>query len=216
MIKNLLLYQFLDKSIQEIVPTFDNENSDTKYLSRDKDGDICWLSLDTSLNIIVDNKFKDTIIYYSNDNRIGVGRFPLFTYKIDIAVPKNTMMTAFHIGDGSFGFSMGNGTTQGFIPEIIGIGSDENDTGLYFVGIAGNDIGSNVPLIIVDGRSYHNNPLKNRPIFGITSSNYNEYKLLVKQNGDLELSGDIILENLSLKARIARLEEDVNYLKTKI
>jgi len=214
--KNLLLYQFLDKSIQEVIPTFCDENEDTKYLSRDKNGDICWISLDTSLNILINNKFKDTSIYYSNDNRIGIGRFPLFTYKIDLAVPKDTLMTAFHIGDGSFGFSMGNGTISGFIPEIVGIGNDENKPGIYFLGIASNDISSNIPLIIVDGRSTYNTALTNRPIFGITSENYNKYKLIVNQNGDLEIFGDIILENYSLKSLINILKKDIEYLKTKI
>lgn len=212
--KNLLLYQFSDNGIKEIFPSFDDKNSDVKYLSINNTGEVSWLSLDSSLNIVI-NKLNEHQIYISDDNRIGIGRSPLFTYKIDLAVPKDTLMTAFHIGDGSFGFSMGNGTTSGFIPEIIGIGADENDTGLYFVGIAGNNVSSNIPLVIIDGRSTFNTKLSNRPIFGVTSANYNEYLMILDNKGNLKVE-DIILENESLKIKINRLIEDINYLKTKI
>lgn len=159
---------------------------------------------------------RNSHIFYSDNHRVGLGRFPLFNYQLDIAIPKDTLMTAVHIGDGSYGFSMGNGTTSGFIPEIIGVGSDQNDAGLYFVGIAGNNQPSNIPLVIVDGRSTYNTSLSNRPIFGITSAKYTEYKLLVDQEGNLKIAGDLIIENKSLKSRINKLEEDTKYLKTKI
>ena len=212
--KNILLHQFIDDNIVEFIPDIE-ESKTTKYLSN-KEGKISWIELDSSLNIIINNKFKDTNIFYSDDGRIGINRFPLHNYKIDIAVPKDTLLTALHIGDGSYGFSMGNGTIDGFIPEIIGLGAGKFDAGLYFVGIAGSNEPSDIPLVIVDGRSMFNTSLTNRPIFGITSAKYTDYKLLLTQDGDLKISGDIILENKSLKSIINRLEQDIQELKTKI
>jgi len=205
-------------SLKEIVPEY--SYTDTyQYLTQDKKNNIFWSELDLSLNIIVNNKFKDTDIYYA-DGRIGINRYPLFNYKIDVAIPKDTIITALHIGDGSFGFSFGNGTSQGFIPEIIGIGSDENDTGLYFVGIAGNDKSSNIPLIVLDGRNTYNDKLTNRPILGITSANYNEYSVVVDTSHNLNVKGnisatDIMINNLSLLEIIRDLQKQINELKLK-
>ena len=223
--KNLLLNQ-INRSdnknlfLKETIPLFDDNRDTVKQLSRDIEGNIFWMTLDFSLNILANNRFKDTNIYYDN-GRIGIGRFPLFNYKVDITVPKNTVMTALHIGDGSFGFSMGNGTTAGFVPEIVGIGSDENDAGLYFVGIAGNDVPSNIPLIILDGRSTYNDKLKNRPILGVTSGNYDKYNLLLDAKGNLIISGnltikDAIIQNRSLINILDNLEKEIKDLKDKI
>ena len=223
--KNILLNQ-INRSddnnlfLKETIPLFNDTLDTVKQLSRDIEGNLFWMTLDFSLNILINNKLRDTNIYYDN-GRIGLNRSPLFNYKVDIAVPKNTLMTAFHIGDGSVGFSMGNGTTSGFIPEIIGIGSDENDTGLYFVGIAGNNKTSNVPLIIIDGRNTYNEVLTNRPILGVTSKIYTEYKLLLDAKGNLNLSGsvttkDVILQNESLINTINKLKKDIKFLESKI
>jgi len=195
---------------KEFIPPIYSDEVE-QYLTRKIDGSICWSSID----FIVNNRIKDTDIYYDG-GRIGVGRFPLFNYKIDVQIPKNTLITAFHIGDGSVGFSMGNGTTDGFIPEIIGIGGTENDAGLYLVGIANNDIKSNTPLIILDGRNTYGMALKNRPILGITSGNYNDYVLLVDSSQNLNIKGDLIIENLSLLEIIKDLQQQINYLKAKI
>jgi hypothetical protein len=168
---------------------------------------------------IVDNKFKDTEIFYK-DGRIGLGRSPLFNYKVDVAIPKNTLMTAFHVGDGSVGFSFGNGTSNGFIPEIIGIGCNENDAGLYFVAIAGNDESSKTPLIVLDSRNTHKNKLTNRPILGITSGNCNDYLITVDVSGNLNINGnieanDIILNGVSLLKDLQELHNKLNNLITK-
>lgn len=219
---NILLNQIIidnsSFSFLEVIPSYSYTDTD-QGLTRGKDGNIFWAELDTSLNLIINNKFKDTNIYYVN-GRVGLNRFPLFNYKVDIAVPKNAIMTALHIGDGSFGFSMGNGTSQGFIPEIIGIGSDENDAGLYFVGIAGNDKPSNVPLILIDGRNAYNDKLNNRPIFGITSANYNEYSVMVDSLNNLSVKGnisgtDVMLNDISLIKIIKDLQTQIDYLKLK-
>lgn len=220
---NILLNRIIaDGSLykyKEFVPPYE-DNYYSQVLTKQGD-DIFWTQIDLSLNVI-NNHFGNTDIYYDfTNNRAGIGRYPLFNYKIDLAVPKNKVITAFHIGDGSFGFSMGNGTAQGFIPEIIGIGSDENDTGLYLLGIAGNENASNIPLIILDGRSAFNTKLKNRPILGITSANYNDYIVKVDEKEDLIVKGkvnakDIIIENLSLLETISKLQKQINELKTKI
>jgi len=220
---NILLNQIIsDNSLnkfKEFIPSCDNNNN-LQILTKEKEN-IYWAQLDLSLNIIVNNKFKDTNIYYDlNNYRLGVGRFPLFNYKIDLAVPKNTLMTAFHIGDGSFGFSMGNGTTEGFIPEIIGIGSDENDAGLYFVGVAGTNQPSDIPLIILDGRSAYNTKLRNRPILGITSAKYHDYAVKVDADENLIVKGhvnteDILLNNISLLSIISNLQSQIDELKSR-
>jgi hypothetical protein len=219
---NILLNQIIvdnsSFSFHEIIPKYSYTNTN-QTLIRNKDGDILWSEIDLSLNLIVNNKFKETDIYYA-DGRIGISRYPLFNYRIDIATPKNRVITALHIGDGSFGFSMGNGTSQGFIPEIIGVGSDEDDAGLYFIGIAGNDLSSNIPLIVLDGRSTYNTKLTNRPIFGITSANYNEYSLCIDVSDNLNVKGnisaaDILLNNVSLIKIITELQKQINDLKLK-
>jgi len=220
---NILLQQILtDNSsftFKEIVPSYLNNTKD-QVLTRGTSGNIFWNSIDSSFNLLVNNKFSGTNIYYEEE-RIGLGRSPLFNYKVDIAIPRNSLLTAFHIGDGSFGFSMGNGTTNGFIPEIIGIGADENDTGLYFIGIAGNDISSNIPLIILDGRNSYNEKLNNRPIVGITSADYTEYSILIDASDNLNVKGNVvtsnvIINNISLITIIKELQEQIDYLKTKI
>ena len=219
---NILLNQIIvdnsSFSFKEVVPLYqytDNIQVLTRY-----DSSILWAPIDLSLNIILNNRLKNTDIYYA-DGRVGLGRFPLFNYKVDIAVPKNKIITALHIGDGSFGFSMGNGTSQGFVPEIVGIGSDENDAGLYFVGMAGNNVSSNVPIVILDSRSVYNDKLINRPIFGITSANYREYSILVDALDNLNVKGnisatDVMLNNISLTKIIKELQEQIDELKTKI
>lgn len=231
-------------SFTEIIPPYDSSIIPDYVLSLDPDGSIVWGKIPEvnipefpeipDFEVIEDGKIKSTNIYYDN-GRIGISRPPLHTYKFDIAVPANTLMTAFHVGDGKYGFSMGNGTSQGFIPEIIGMGSDENDAGLYFLGKAGNDKESSVPLIILDGRTSQNSSLRNRPILGITSGDYNEYKFIVDHKGrvgigkipeiyKLEVQGsiqvnDVVIEGLSVKALIDVIkehQEEIDRLNNKI
>lgn len=200
------------------------------------------LVIDTSLStidvslyidypIIVDNKFKDTEIYYK-DGKIGLGILPRYTYLFDIPIPKNTTSTAFHIGDGSYGFSIGNGAAQGFIPQILGLGSDENDAGLYFLGKSGNNETSNIPLIIMDGRNNYNSALENRPIFGITSGDYLNYKFIIDQYGrigigkfpktfKMEVNGtikanNIVIDDDNIKDLITIVKHQGEQIKTLI
>jgi len=183
------------------------------------------ITIDCSLNLefyMLDasGRIKNTELYYS-PIQLGIGRQPIKNYKLDIAINSNETITALHVGDGSFGFSMGNGTSNGFIPEIIGIGSDKDDAGLYFVGVAGNDNASNIPLVIVDGRNSHNSYLQNRPIFGITSFDYQSYKLIVDQFGrvgigkipeiyKLEIEGTIISKDIKI---VDVQKENIEYIK---
>lgn len=158
---------------------------------------------------------------YIKDGRIGINRMPLHKYNFDIATPTDNTMTALHIGDGVHGFSMGNGTQNGFVPEIIGVGSDEDDAGLYFIGVAGNDVSSDIPLIVMDARNMYKQVVNNRPLFGITSANYNEYILKINSSNDLELKGkllaqDVEINNSSLLEIITDLQKQINELKAKI
>ena len=80
---------------------------------------------------------------------------------------------------------MGNGTNNGFLPEIIGMGYDEQDAGLYILGRAGNRKASDIPLIILDGRNSEDSYLTNRPVLGITSAKYDSYHLIVDHDGKI-------------------------------
>jgi hypothetical protein len=240
--KNILFHQINHtkgrKSFSEIIPDF-VDDSPENILSLDSSKNLVWSKFPPfpeipEFEVIVDGKIQSTNIFYKN-GRIGISRPPLLNYKFDIAVPENTLMTAFHVGDGSYGFSMGNGTDQGFIPEIIGMGSDENDAGLYFLGKSGNNKKSNIPLIIFDGRNNQNESLENRPILGITSGNYNNYKLLVDHEGrvgigripeiyKVEIEGsvkadDFVIGDLSIKALIEVIgehQDEIDKLNKKI
>jgi len=246
--KNILLYQInsegTDVSFKETIPIFDSSLFPQKILSIDSSGNIFWLNFPAfpetpqivqipeipeipEFHVIEDDRIRETEIYYYN-GRVGISRLPLLNYKFDIAVPQDTLMTAFHVGDGKHGFSMGNGTTQGFIPEIIGMGSDENDAGLYLLGKGGNNLPSSIPLIIIDGRNAAHEKLSNRPILGITSGDYLSYKLIVDHEGrvgvgkipeiyKMEVVGavqadDFIIDNLSVKS----LMNEVNELQKEI
>jgi len=230
--KNILLNQLVGKnkfSIQELIPSFSNNSNDTKFLTFGED--INWTSIkgsddiiltrDSSGDLIIDTSldvFSDTEMYFS-DGRIGVGRLPLHEYKVDIQVPVNTRMTALHIGDGISGFSLGNATNSGFLPQIIGIGSDRDDAGLYFLGKTIIDLSSNIPLIVFDGRDSNNNPLVNRPIMGISSGSYTDYKFLIDQTGNVEISGNINANNISIldsSNNIQDLRKELEELKARL
>lgn len=221
---NIIIHQISGDalSIQEVKP-FIEDSSTNKFLSLSKEKNLKWSSIpieggefisvinddgvikiDASIDtrLIIDDRLKGTNIYYS-EGRVGVGRGPLYTYKFDIAVPENTLMTAFHMGDGTYGFSMGNGTNQGFIPEIIGMGSNENDPGLYLIGRAGNNVSSSIPLVIIDGRNNRHEKILNRPLLGVTNAEYDKYKFLIDQNGNVEVSGKILASDFILDSSIS-------------
>lgn len=243
-INNILLNQvFKDGkkiSIKEISPILPESLTSPLTLNLGVDGKLFWApaSEKTSLQAgkgIVLSKVGSSLridvsiwnplkgLIYFKGNQIGIGREPLFSYIFDIAIPKNTVMTAFHIGDGKRGFSMGNGTTEGFLPEIIGMGQNEQDAGLYLLGRAGNGKASDIPLIILDGRNCEDASLINRPILGITSAKYDNYYVIVDHDGKIgigkkpeiykvEVNGEIsandfILEGSSIHALISVIEE---------
>lgn len=218
--KNILLNQIIIDSssflFKELIPPFQQDNKFPQYLSIDDHSNICWLSIDYSLNILVNNRFKDTNIYYA-DGRVGLGRNPLFNYKVDIAVPKNTLMTAFHVGDGSYGFSMGNGTNDGFLSEVIGMACNKDDAGLFFVGTTvqpDDDTTNKIPLIVLDGRTVYGK-LKNRPVLGISNCDY--YNCIVTIDGEGNIfANDLIINNISLNKKIKELEEEINELKKRV
>ena len=199
--KNLLLNQIIINGsdnfvIKENVPIFSNEDEDIKFLTYFDE--INWSSIKGSDKILITNSstgdiildvslgdpFQGTEMYFS-DGRIGIGGLPIHTYKVDIRVPVNTRRTALHIGDGIYGMSFGNATDEGFLPQIIGMGSDSDDAGLYLLGKISVDLSSNTPAIIFDGRAIDNSPLTNRPIFGITSGSYSDFKFIIDQFGNV-------------------------------
>jgi len=230
--KNLILNQMIGNnkfSIHELTPNHSNELEDIKYLtfgdeinwSSIKSGNNIVLTRDSSGDLTIDvssNVFSGTEMYFRN-GQIGVGRYPLYGYKVDISVPENTRMTALHIGDGTFGFSLGNATDTGFLPQIIGIGSAEDDAGLYFLGKTTIDASSDIPLIIFDGRDLNNNPLTDRPIMGISSGSYTNYKFLIDQNGNTKIDGNVDVKNikfLDASNNIQDLRQEIQDLKLRI
>lgn len=201
------------------------------YLCMDSDGKLFWSSekIHEQIQEEIQKEILEPVVSFKSptsdffkglfykDGRIGVGREPLYTYKFDIAVSENSISTAFHVGDGRFGFSMGNGTNNGFLPEIIGMGASEEDAGLYLIGRAGNSLPSEIPLIIIDGRNSADEKLKNRPILGITSADYRNYKLIIDQKGNIEVDGkisaiDFIIGGISIAEEIEQLKIKIENL----
>lgn len=191
---------------------FNDLRASGDIILRNEEGTIV---IDSSISFTEGDKLKGTNLYCFDD-RIGFGRKPLNQYKFDIGIPKDTLTTAFHVGDGSAGFSMGNGTSAGFIPQIIGMGIDENDAGLYFIGRAGNNITSSIPLVIIDGRNIINNSLTNRPIFGVTSGSYSDYKFLINYNGNTYIDGKIYASDLVIDSEISSLKDTIKQLQEEI
>jgi hypothetical protein len=201
------------------------------YLCMDSEGKLFWSPEKIQEPIVTFQSYHIPGLFHK-DGKIGIGREPLYTYKFDIAVSENIITTAFHVGDGRFGFSMGNGTDEGFLPEIIGMGGSEEDAGLYFIGRAGNSLPSDIPLIIIDGRNSADEELRNRPIFGITSADYRNYKFVVDQKGNIgigkkpeiykmEVNGEIsakdfIVRGISISDIIREHKEEIEQLKNKI
>lgn len=195
--------------------------SNTISISEKENGDI---SIDVSLN----DPFEHTNLFFK-DNKIGVGRDPLYSYKVDIGLSENKRSTGLHIGTGVFGLSIGNATDDGFLPQIIGMGSDKDDAGLYVLGKVSEDELSEIPAIIFDGRRFDNTPLINRPIFGITSGSYNNFKFIIDQKGNigigkipdiykLEVEGDIRATNIIIEdsSEILDLKKEIKDLRNRI
>ena len=242
--KNLLLNQIICDTqenfiVKEFIPKVTNI-SDIKFLTYDKN--IQWSSIkgsekiiivknkngDINIDVSINNPLEGTEIYFSN-GQIGIGGLPLHAYKVDIRVPENTRTTAFHIGDGIYGFSMGNATTEGFLPQIVGIGSDADDAGFYILGKVSLDSNSNIPAIILDGRNLDNSPLDHRPILGISSGSYTKYKVIVDAKGNvgigsnpgiykLKVSGPLKVTNVlfDTSSGITDLAKEIKNLKARL
>jgi len=243
--KNLLLNKIIKNGddefkINEFVPTFSNDASDVKFFTYDEE--IQWSSIKGSDNLSVTKNGNGDIIIdvsiapfpeitdvYFRDGQIGIGGLPIHTYKVDIRVPENTRTTALHIGDGVYGFSMGNATTEGFLPQIVGIGSDADDAGFYILGKASLDTSSKIPAIIFDGRNLDDSPLDYRPILGISSGSYSDYKFLIDAHGrvgigkipeiyKLEVDGNIRANNIifDTSTGVSDLRKEIEDLKARI
>jgi hypothetical protein len=234
--KNLLLNQ-LDwaesKRVKELVPSFSNDDQDFKYLTlnRNTSDNIIWSSIKSSSSIVINSQqngditldvsldiFESTNMHFS-EGRIGIGRIPLHHYKVDIEVPVDTQMTALHIGDGTYGFSLGNAANTGFLPQIVGIGSALDDAGLYFLGKVNSQEASNIPALIFDARDINNSAINNRPIVGITTGEYSSYQLLVYPNGNLSVNGEIYTKNIQYvdsSNNILNLRHEIEDLKRRI
>lgn len=239
---NILLTQFIDKnnnSTKEIIPKFSNKKNEIKFLTFENNN-LKWSSIKSKKginihtnkhgNLIIDCSLNilNTEIYFEGE-QIGIGRKPLYNYKVDIGVPENTLTTALHIGDGKYGFSLGNATKDGFLPQIIGVGSDEHNAGLYFLGKVSTSEKSNIPAIIIDGRNLDNKSLINRPILGICSGKYSKFDLLLTEKGQLglgkypsqykmEINGVLMVHNIMIDTsnNILNLKQEIQNLKKRI
>lgn len=135
-------------------------------------------------NIWEGDRLKGSSIF-QKEGRIGLGRRPLSPYLLDIPTEADKRTSSLHIGDGKHGLSLGNATDDGFLPQIIGVGADFDDAGLYLLGFSGDASASKIPLIIFDGRGPDGGPSKNRPILGITSGIYDKYSLIIDHDGKI-------------------------------
>lgn len=232
--KNIILTQInIDDnlSFNEYIPPVNNgfsilSFSDDIYWSNIIPSKNIILSYDASNNILLDcsiDAFNGTEMYF-NEGRVGFGRNPLYKYKVDISVPEDTVSTALHIGDGTYGFSFGNATSSGFLPQIVGVGSDENDAGLYLLGKTIKEDDSSTPVIILDGRRVNDKPLQNRPIIGISSGSYTNFDFLINYDGttkmsnDLTVDGDIITDDILFSSSDGNLSliNEINDLKERL
>ena len=249
--KNLILNQITKDgsdnfNIVELVPLFSNEENDVKFLSHNDN--IGWTSLIGSSNIIISNSSTgdiqidcsiqnplDDTPFLFRDGQVGLNRYPLHDYRFDISVPVNTRTTALHIGDGIFGISIGNATDSGFLPQIIGVGSDDDDSGLYFIGKVIEGENTDIPAIILDARNVNNGCVINRPILGISSGSYSDFKFLISSTGNVGIgnipgiyklnvdgnikANNIIIEDsstdINLKNEILILRERIEALEEK-
>lgn len=227
---NRVLINGTNFSFKEDSPVFSENPNFPLHLCMDSSGGLFWAPEKIQEPIVTFQSYQIPGLFHK-DGKIGIGREPLYTYKFDIAVSENTLTTAFHVGDGRFGFSMGNGTNDGFLPEIIGMGAGEEDAGLYLLGRAGNSLPSDIPLVIIDGRNSADEELKNRPIFGITSADYRNYKFIVDEKGNIgigkkpeiyrmEVDGEIsatdfIIKGISITDIIQGYQKEIEELKIK-
>lgn len=155
-----------------------------------RDGSVSW-SVPSPVDS--DGKLIGTDLFFEGE-RMGFGRKPLLTYKVDLKTEENKLETVLHIGDGKHGFSMGNGTSEGFIPEIIGMGADHDDAGLYFLGKTTDERESDIPLVVIGGFS----PKGNRPILGVTAGNYNDYKFKIDNDGTVHAKNVQIIDSINM------------------
>lgn len=200
---------FLFKSVSEdnrYFPTEDivrNDNSTSfpKTLVLDENDNLQWKSVEDIANSV---GIKDDGTLYIKENRIGIGRYPLHKYKLDISLSENKVETGMHIGDGVYGFSMGNGSSNGFIPQIIGMSMKEDEPALYFIGRTGdydNNFKNDTPIITFDCRNNINTNNINRPLFGIKINGKNTHEMLLDENGILHVK-DISINGVLLSSLI--------------
>jgi len=209
----------------------DSPNISVQSESPDNEQFLFKFNIDSLLS--PNENFIGTDIYYKENKYILGSKEINIESKFSIYTRNDYLNTGLHIGTGKFGFSFGNGTSQGFVPQIIGMGSDDNDPGLYFIGKSLDDISSNIPVVVIDGRNQNNDPIENRPIFGITNNGINsDFKFLVDQYGKvgigkspekykLEVNGtietkDLIIDNYSIKELIEVIknqQEQIDELK---
>lgn len=186
-------------NINDVLNLF--EESENIKLEHTENNKLKILSTNESSFINKYGKIQNTELYYKN-GRLGVGRKPLYNYKLDIDIPVNKSVSGIHAGDGTYGFSLGNGTDNGFIPQILGMSAQKDDAGLYLVGRAGKPDASNIPLIVLDGRNNKDGKLSNRPILGVTSSEYDSYNLLLDHLGRLGINKVPRLYNAEIAGKI--------------
>ena len=209
----------------------DSPNISVQSESHNNEQTLFKFNIDSLLSS--DKTFIGTNLYYKNNKYVIDSNNLDISSKLSIYLSGDNLDTGLHIGTGEFGFSFGNGTSNGFIPQIIGMGSDDNDPGLYFIGKSLDNVSNNIPVIVIDGRDQSNNPIENRPIFGITNNGINsDFKFLVDQYGKigigkipkkykLEVNGtietnDLIIDNYSIKEVlevIKNQQEQINELK---
>ena len=105
-----------------------------------------------------------------------------------------------HIGDGTYGLFMGNGTGTGFSPIIQGIGNDTNDSGLQLSGALTNDTTDNIG-ILMDARTSADTAIANAKVLQL--NNYSTNLITVNANGNVGIGSTTPMEPLDVVGNIS-------------
>ena len=140
------------------------------------------------------------------NGNVGIGTAnPNAKLVVADAVDSGAFQTTFHIGDGTNGLSIGNGTGGGYIPWIGGTGFDTNDQGLVLTGqvTAANDgVGNTNPVIVIDGRrTSGGGAIVNRPILRV-ANDWAASLLEIAANGNVSIGTSNPTEKLIVNGRI--------------
>lgn len=118
-------------------------------------------------------------IYYTTGS-VGIGTnapsTKLHVYSVNNGSEK------IHIGNGTYGLFLTNGTNTGYVPAVQGVASDSDDSGLQIVGKLASDVSTNVGLLL-DARRNTNTALTAAKVLQL--NNYSTNLITVDFSGNV-------------------------------